>query len=111
MKRIPGTHSTREAFTLVELLVVIAIIALLVAILFPALQRARQSAQSLMCMSNQRQLGLSLIMYSQDWKGAILPWNPWNVYPAPPGTLTFDSVPSYYERDWMHFLYYRKYLK
>ena len=60
------------AFTLVELLVVIGIIALLVAILLPSLRRARQSAQGVACMSNQRQIGLSIQQYLHDGKGQYM---------------------------------------
>jgi len=58
--------SQRKAFTLIEILVVIGIIALLAAILFPILSRARERARSTNCMSNQKQIALSLIQYTQD---------------------------------------------
>jgi len=56
-----------RAFTLIELLVVIAIIALLLAILFPALATARERARGTACLSNCRQMGLALIAYAQDY--------------------------------------------
>jgi prepilin-type N-terminal cleavage/methylation domain-containing protein len=58
---------TKSAFTLIELLVVIAIIAILAAILFPVFAQAREKSRMISCLSNMRQLGLSLRMYSQDY--------------------------------------------
>jgi prepilin-type N-terminal cleavage/methylation domain-containing protein/prepilin-type processing-associated H-X9-DG protein len=67
---IPQTlHSQgrKSAFTLIELLVVIAIIAILAAILFPVFARARENARRSSCQSNLKQLGLSVIQYTQDY--------------------------------------------
>jgi len=62
----PARRKPLHGFTLIELLVVISIIALLIALLLPALKSARQVARSMACMSNQRQLGLALILYTQE---------------------------------------------
>ncbi len=63
---------SRRAFTLVELLVVIGIIALLIAILMPALSRARGQAQSTQCLSNLRQMGQALTMFASEHQGYLV---------------------------------------
>ncbi len=63
----------RRAFTLVELLIVIGIIATLIAILLPVLSRVRVAANRAACASNMRQIGIALVMYANENKGAIPP--------------------------------------
>ena len=66
----------RRGMTLIELLIVIGIIALLAAILLPALSRARQQARSVQCFSNLRQLYLANTMYANEWNGRYVPAAP-----------------------------------
>src|SRR6266404_9433732 len=79
MNRSIGTKTPKRAlqpnaFTLIELLVVIAIIAILAAMLLPALSRAKLKAQGIACMNNTKQATLAWIMYCTD-DGELMPLN------------------------------------
>src|ERR1051325_3653291 len=81
--------SFRRAFTLIELLVVIAILAILMALLLPALVSARAQGRKAVCISNLHQLGIALQAYALDNDGRI-PYGP----KAPPFVSPSDFYPS-----------------
>ncbi len=66
-----------SGFTLIELLVVLSIIALLIALLLPTLQNAREAARTTVCLSNQRQIGVAMFSYANEYDGTLRPgfWN------------------------------------
>ena len=86
-KLFPTGH---QHFTLIELLVVIAIIAILAAMLMPALNRAREQGRLASCTTNLKQIGTALLMYTEDHKGHAegLTWA--SVYEVPFSTHIFD---------------------
>jgi prepilin-type N-terminal cleavage/methylation domain-containing protein len=71
---VPRASRSITGFTLIELLVVIAIIAILAAILFPVFAQAREKARATTCLSNEKQLGIGVLMYSEDYDESIPPW-------------------------------------
>jgi len=61
----------KKTFTLIELLVVIAIIAILAALLLPALQAAKETARTIVCINNMKQITLGTLLYAETWGGYI----------------------------------------
>jgi len=74
-RRFRRDRGTAAAFTLIELLVVIAILALLISLLLPGLQRAREQSRAVVCLSNQRQLIAAFFIYAEE--NAVIPGAYW----------------------------------
>ena len=95
--------SKRRGFTLIELLVVIAIIALLMAILMPALQRVKGQAQSVSCQARLKQWGLMFMMYTDDYDGYFNEgWGYDHHHPGQGGEpgLWPNALRPYYKDNW-----------
>ena len=86
-------RSVMYAFTLIELLVVIAVISILAAILFPVFQKVRENARAASCGSNEKQLALGVLMYTQDSDETLPPTQ------SADGTLWPDLVSPYIKND------------
>lgn len=92
----PGSSlpAPRSSFTLIELLVIVAIIAILAAMLMPALKNAREAAYSVRCKNNLRQIMQAFALYATENNGYCVPWRNWTA-PSSPFPYFYLSLDRY----------------
>ena len=90
--KVPAPANISRAFTLIELLVVLAIIALLAALLLPALGRAKESARAAVCLSNLHQIGIALQLYVSENNNKLPVMRDVSTDPAVAATNTFPAI-------------------
>ena len=97
----PSVRGREKNFTLIELLVVIAIIAILAAILLPALNKARERGRAASCINQTKQLGAGILFYQGD-KDDYFPLHPWGLYST--------NAQGKEDTNWMSHLWYGRYI-
>lgn len=96
---MPDPLTKTRGFTLIELLVVISIIAILIALLLPALGAAKREARLISCLSNERQIGVLVVSYTVDNDGAVHPYRNWYKWEDPVDTskmIDAENTASYW---------------